>query len=77
MSEPTFSLPPTSALDAQSQAFPKLTSAQIERARAFGQVRPVAAGDILFDVGDTRVSMFILLSGRMEIVQPGPDGETF
>jgi thioredoxin reductase (NADPH) len=75
MSESVLPLPKTSALDAQTQAFPKLTPAQIDRARPFGKVRPVAAGDILFDVGDVRVPMFILLSGRMEVVQPDGSGE--
>lgn len=75
MSEPALPLPQTSALDAQTQAFPKLTPAQIDRARPFGKVRPVAGGEIVFDVGETRVPMFILLSGGMEIVQPGPEGE--
>jgi thioredoxin reductase (NADPH) len=74
MSERTLPLPQVSALDPQTQAFPKLTAAQIERARTFGRIRPVAVGDILFEVGDTRVSMFVLLSGKMEIVQP--DGES-
>ena len=75
MAEQTSSPPQVSALNPQTQAFPKLTPAQIARARPFGKVRPVAAGDIVFDVGDTRISMFILLSGRMEIVQPDGSGE--
>ena len=32
-------------------------------------------GDIVFRPGDTHVSFFILLSGKLEIVQPGIDGE--
>ena len=76
MSERALPLPAgVSALDPLTQAFPKLTSTQIDRARPFGKVRPVAVGDIVFDVGDTGISMFIMLSGRMEIVQPTNDGE--
>jgi len=76
MSEQSLPMPAgVSALDPLTQAFPKLTAAQIDRARPYGRVRPVAAGDIVFDVGDTRISMFIMLSGRMEIVQPANDGE--
>jgi thioredoxin reductase (NADPH) len=76
MSERALPLPAAvSALDPYTQAFPKLTSVQIDRARPFGKVRRVAVGDIVFDVGDTGISMFILLSGRMEIVQPTNDGE--
>ena len=75
MSEQILPLPPVSALDPQTQAFPKLTPAQIDRARPFGKVRPVAVGDIVFDVGDVGISMFILLSGKMEIMQPDVSGE--
>ena len=75
MSERTLPLPQVSALDPQTQAFPTLTAAQIDRARPFGRLRPVVVGDILFEVGDTRVSMFILLSGKMEIVQPDGGSE--
>jgi thioredoxin reductase (NADPH) len=76
MSERALPLPAAvSALDPYTQAFPKLTSVQIDRARPFGKVRQVADGDIIFDVGDTGISMFILLSGRMEIVQPVNDDE--
>ena len=75
MSEQACHCFPSSALDPSTQAFPKLTSAQIDRARPFGRVRPVAVGDIVFDVGDTGISMFIVLSGRMEVVQPEGSGE--
>ncbi len=75
MSEPTSPLLPIRALDPSTEAFPKLTSAQIDRARPFGKVRPVAVGDIVYDVGDAGISMFIVLSGRMEVVQPDDNGE--
>src|SRR5579872_4913757 len=64
-----------SALDARTQTFPVLSAAQIDRIRSLGRVRPVNAGDILFEPGDTKVPFFVLLSGRLEIVQPGIDGE--
>ena len=75
MSEQTLPLPQVSALDPLTQAFPKLTPAQIDRAQPFGKLRPVAVGEIVFNVGDARIPMFILLSGKMEIVQPTVDGE--
>ena len=75
MSDRTLQLPQVSALDPATQAFPTLTLAQIERARPFGKVRPVRVGEILFNIGDTKIPMFILLSGRMEIVQPDGAGE--
>ncbi len=64
-----------SALDASTQAFPKLTDAQIDRIRALGHIRKVQRGDILFEPDDTAVPFFVLLSGSMEIVQPDLEGE--
>ena len=61
---------PPSALDSRTQIFPTLTPAQIEKARGFGKLRKVSVGEILFEPGDSSISLFILLSGAMEIVQP-------
>ncbi len=66
---------PPSALDANTQAFPKLTTEQIDRIRGCGRIRAVKAGDVLFEPGDTNVPFFVLLSGRLDIVQPSIDGE--
>ena len=75
MTQASFPIPNASALDQQTQAFPTLTPGQIERARVYGTIRSAVPGDILFDVGDTKVPMFILLTGAMEIVQPDGSGE--
>src|SRR5690242_8719513 len=64
-----------SALNAQTQIFPTLTPAQIDRIRPLGHVRRVSVGEILFSPGQTSVPFFVLLSGVMEIVQPSLDGE--
>src|SRR5262245_2601870 len=64
-----------SALDAQTQMFPTLTPAQIDRIRPSGHVRTVAPGEILFSPGETSVPFFVLLSGALEIVQPSLEGE--
>jgi thioredoxin reductase (NADPH) len=66
-------LPNASA--ANPQMVPVLTAAQIDRTRAWGKLRKVENGEILFRPGDTAVSCFVLLSGRIEIVQVGPMGE--
>jgi len=65
----------SSALDARTQAFPVLTAAQISRIRPWGRPRRVETGEILFEPGDVNVPFFVLLSGRMEIVQPDLHGE--
>jgi len=64
-----------SALDPYTQAFPTLTAEQIDRARPYGKIRPVKVGDIVFEAGDSHISMFILLSGKLDIVQPRKEGE--
>ncbi|MGB8654249.1 MAG: FAD-dependent oxidoreductase [Candidatus Acidiferrales bacterium] len=64
-----------SALDARTQTFPVLNSAQIDRIHSVSKVRDVRKGDILFDQGDSNVPFFVLLSGKLEIVQPDLTGE--
>lgn len=66
---------PPSALDARTQAFPTLTPSQIDRIRPWGRVRKVERGEIIFQPDDPAVPFFVLLSGSMEIVQPGLAGE--
>ncbi|MGA7687016.1 MAG: FAD-dependent oxidoreductase [Terriglobales bacterium] len=66
--------PAPSILDPQTQIFPILTDAQIERICPMGKRRKVEAGDILFNPNDTNVPFFVLLSGAMEIVQPAVEG---
>jgi len=65
----------TSVLDPQTQAFPVLTQAQIDRIRPLGKIRRVNAGDIVFETGELGIPFLVLLSGDMEIVQPGIHGE--
>ena len=64
-----------SALDARTQAFPVLTEAQIARIRPMSTLRAVHPGEILFEPDDTHVPFFVLLSGKIEIVQPDYVGE--
>lgn len=66
---------PPSSLDPRTQAFPSLTAAQIDRVSSSGQARKVEKGEIVFDIGDAQIPFFVLLSGRMEVVQPGLFGE--
>ncbi len=67
--------PIPSALDANTQTFPTLTQAQINRLLPHGKVRKVQAGEILFEPGDTNIPFFVILSGSMGIVQPDLKGE--
>ncbi len=67
--------PLPSALNPRTQAFPVLPAALIDRIRPSGQIRDVVRGEILFEPNDPTVPFFVLLSGRMEIIQPSLDGE--
>ncbi len=69
------SWPVLSALDADTQMFPDLTTTQIDRIRPGSKLRRVEPGEILFRPGDTEVPFFVVLSGSMEIVQPDLTGE--
>ncbi|NDQ55645.1 MAG: FAD-dependent oxidoreductase [Acidipila sp.] len=64
-----------SELDARTQAFPVLTATQISRVRAWGKLRDVKTGEILFEPEDSETPFFVLLTGRMEIVQTEFAGE--
>jgi thioredoxin reductase (NADPH) len=68
-------LPFPSALDPNTQIFPHLTAAQIKRVQSFATPRKVKTGEILFQPGETNVSMFIVLSGELEIIQPRSEGD--
>jgi len=50
--------------------FPILKQLQIDRVASHGKVRSVARGEILSDVGDRNVHVFVVNKGEIEIVQP-------
>ncbi len=56
--------------------FPALTAAQIARVAIHGQVRGIAPGEVLFDVGQTEVPFFVITRGQVEIVRPALPIET-
>jgi len=72
------SLQVTPRVSASHQAlmFPTLTPEQIEEIARHGDVRTVAAGDVLIEMGDTPVPFFVVRSGKVQIVRPSMDGET-
>jgi thioredoxin reductase (NADPH) len=52
-----------------AQLFPRLTSAQLARVEALGKRRPVHRGEILFEPRQVHRPFFVVLSGRIEIIQ--------
>jgi thioredoxin reductase (NADPH) len=64
-----------SFLGRKAQMFPQLTSAQIARLEAHGSHRQMIEGEILAEPGDRNRPMLVVLSGSIEVVQPGMSGE--
>jgi thioredoxin reductase (NADPH) len=56
--------------------FPTLTPAQLARLEAHGRRRAVVRGDVLLDVGDPHVALFVVTSGEVQVLQPGAPGRT-
>jgi thioredoxin reductase (NADPH) len=54
----------------QERIFPKLTPARFERLAARGHLRPVAAGEVLAEAGDPVTHLFLVKSGRLDVVRP-------
>src|SRR5271169_5341626 len=59
-----------------AQMFPKLTSSQIARLAAHGRKVTMQKGEVLAEPGERGRPMFVVLSGSIEVVQPGMNGET-
>jgi thioredoxin reductase (NADPH) len=58
------------------QLFPKLSEPQLKRLESTGTRRNVVPGEIVFEQGSRLSSLYIVLSGSLEIVSPGKTGET-
>jgi thioredoxin reductase (NADPH) len=59
----------------KAQMFPQLTAAQISRLDALGSRRRMTQSEILAEPGDRHRPMLVVLSGSIEVVQPGMSGE--
>jgi thioredoxin reductase (NADPH) len=59
----------------KAQMFPQLTPAQIARLEAVATHRRISQGEILAEPGDRHRPMLVVLSGSIEVVQPGMNGE--
>ena len=66
-------VPPTltpAAAARQAEAFPRLTAAQIARIEPHGRRRTVEPGEVLGDAGEPVTRIFIVVSGRLDLVGP-------
>jgi thioredoxin reductase (NADPH) len=75
MTEPAIPTTPATTSPA-AQMFPTLTPAQVTRIAAHGSIRPVKAGEVLFEAGDPDIPFFVVRTGRIEMLQPTGDTET-
>ena len=62
-------------VDRREQMFPRLSQAQIARIAGLGERRRVKAGEILFELGEQRTHLFVIIEGTVEIVRPGDGHE--
>jgi thioredoxin reductase (NADPH) len=58
------------------RVFPTLTPEQVSRVAAHGRRRSTRHGEVLVDVGDTIVPLFVVLSGEIQAVRPTDKAET-
>jgi thioredoxin reductase (NADPH) len=66
---------PPSLAGRGAQMFPKLTAAQTLRLKAHGYLVKTTQGDVLMQPGDRGKPIFVVMSGSLEVVQPGLNGE--
>jgi len=63
-------VPTAAAAARQAEAFPRLTPAQIARIEPHGRRRNVQAGEILGEAGEPVTKIFVIVSGRLDLVRP-------
>jgi thioredoxin reductase (NADPH) len=56
--------------------FPTLTPEQLSRIAARGRRRSTTQGDVLIEVGDKVVPVFVVISGELQALRPGEGGDT-
>ena len=71
-------LPPPPALDAwrNERVFPVLTPHQVAQVAPHGRRRTTSRGEVLIEVGDKNLPMFLVASGGLEILRPSGTTET-
>ncbi|MGZ6163311.1 MAG: FAD-dependent oxidoreductase [Myxococcaceae bacterium] len=66
---------PDIPLDRRELLYPKMTPAQLARVASYGTRREVRAGEEVYRQGDEHVPLFVVLTGQLDVVRPGLDGE--
>ena len=58
------------------RVFPTLTSQQVARIAPHGRHRSITRGDVLVEVGDKAVPIFVVISGALQALRPADGGDT-
>ena len=68
MTESTSPIPLVSS--STEQMFPALTEAQMRRFISHGTPRSARAGEVLVELGDGEIPIFVVISGELEVMRP-------
>ena len=68
MAESTTPIPLT--ISRAEQIFPTLSEAQMQRLASHGTPRSVRAGEVLVELGDKDIPIFLVMLGELEVVRP-------
>jgi thioredoxin reductase (NADPH) len=60
----------------RDRVFPTLTPEQVSRMAAHGRRRSTIGGDVLVEVGDKTVRVFVVISGELQALRPAAAGDT-
>jgi thioredoxin reductase (NADPH) len=60
----------------RDHVFPTLTPSQCDRVAVHGRRRTVRQGEVLVEVGDTLIPMFLVISSQIQIIRTSVDGDT-
>jgi thioredoxin reductase (NADPH) len=74
-SQSTTNLISPADIDREPEAFPSLTDEDLVLARSCGSTKRRAVGEALFVDGDRHVDFFVVLSGRVEILDTSGEGD--
>ena len=60
----------------REHVFPTLTAEQMARVAQHGHTRHVAKGEVLIEAGQASIPFFVVIAGRVEVVQPSASSDT-
>src|SRR5207248_8572067 len=58
-----------SRLTKDDRAFPTLTQVHVDRIAKYGRRRPTSSGEVLYEIGDKPIPMFVIVTGELELIR--------